>query len=126
MKILLMAPWMTVILAACAFGQCGSRGKCGNGFEVSAWTVTYAKRSSGWWITPRVALCSARITHGEEAMRRLHSRLISLALMTSIASAPLRGQDLEDTAPPLYLKFRVLSNLPWKEPGATRKTVLER
>jgi hypothetical protein len=56
-------------------------------------------------------------------MRHILIPLICLAVLASSAS---HGQNADSNAPPLYLKFRVLSGLPWKEPGSTRKTVLER
>jgi hypothetical protein len=56
-------------------------------------------------------------------MRRVLLPLLCLAVLKSSA---VHAQDAESDTPPLYQKFRVLSGLPWKEPGATRKTVLER
>lgn len=56
-------------------------------------------------------------------MRRILFSLINLAVLASSASHA-EGADGDET--PLYLRFRVLSGLPWKEPEATRKTVLER
>ena len=56
-------------------------------------------------------------------MRRILIPLICLAVL---ACSPLHAQDADSNAAPLYLQFRVLSGLPWKEPGSTRKTVLER
>jgi hypothetical protein len=56
-------------------------------------------------------------------MRRILISLICLAVLASSAS---HAQDADSDAPPLYLKFRVLSGLPWKEPGSKRRAVLER
>ena len=56
-------------------------------------------------------------------MRKIFTPLLCLAVL---AAAPLSAKDADEKAIPLYLQFRVLSGLPWKESGTTRKTVLER
>ncbi len=62
-------------------------------------------------------------------MRRIRKFLFCLMAVVVIFP-PVRAQDAKvDVASeevPLYREFRVLSGLPWKEAGATRKTVLER
>ena len=52
--------------------------------------------------------------------------LISLVCLAGSVCPPLRAQDADAEALPLYRQFRMLSGLPWKEAGATRQTVLAR
>ena len=52
--------------------------------------------------------------------------LIPLICLAVLAFSPLRAKNADNQTPPLYLQFRVLSGLPWNEPGATRRSVLER
>src|SRR4051812_20284224 len=59
----------------------------------------------------------------KETMRRFFLTLLHLF---ALSSSGLHAQDANTDEPPVYLEFRVLSSLPWKEAGATRTQTLQR
>jgi hypothetical protein len=56
----------------------------------------------------------------------MREMIIPLICWALVVSAQSQAAASDSDPSPLHLKFRVLSSLPWKVPGATRKMVLER